>query len=237
MLLIPGGHCRPQTTGLQGAHQAVQFLMTSSIDKRQTLPAYTTCITNGVQDFLANYPRDCAPAFSSVFNPSNVVSGSSINQEAITAAYRLICQPRCGDPLIAYYNRCKAPRDIIDSFRYECARNSAGRLCYELAGNLVTDLARVSTNCDISTDCTTGCQNALTAFASNSGCCINTLNLTDFNDVHPFTTFDYSVWSGCGVDTPGFCNLETSSLSSAGVSKFVKALFLLTLLVLAMLLL
>ena len=239
MLLIPGGHCWPQTTAFQDTFQAVEFLTTSSIDKRQTIPAYITCIRNGVQDFLANYPQDCAPAFTSLLNSSNIVSGGSINQDAITAAYRLICQPRCGDPLIANYNRCNAPRDAIDSFRYECARNSAGRLCYELTGNLFTDFTRVSTNCNLqsSTNCTTGCQNALTTFASNSGCCINTLNITSGNNVFPFTTLDYSVWSGCGVNTPGFCNLETSSLSSAGVPKFVKTLFLLTLVVMTMLLL
>ena len=234
MLLIPGGHCRPQTetsSALQGVLEAVQFLTTSSIDKRQTtIPAYTTCITNGLQDFLASYPQDCMSAFSSV---SNIVSGGSVNLDAITALYRLMCQPRCGDPFIAFYRRCNAPQDVIDSVRRACVRDSAGRLCYELVGNLVTDLTRVLTNCNSqsSTACTSNCRNALTTFGSNGGCCINIANNT------ALTSYQYSVWSGCGVDTPGFCNLETSSLSSAGVPKFVKVLFLLTLIVVAMLLL
>ena len=234
MLLIPGGHCRPQTetsSALQGVLEAVQFLTTSSIEKRQTtIPAYTTCITNGLQDFLASYPQDCMSAFSSF------VSGGSVNLDAITALYRLMCQPRCGDPFIAFYQRCNAPQDVIDSVRRACVRDSAGRLCYELVGNLVTDLTRVSTNCNSqsSTACTSNCRNALTTFGSNSGCCINTGNITATST---FTAYQYSVWSGCGVDTPGFCNLETSSLSSAGVPKFVKVLFLLTLVVMTMLLL
>ena len=140
VLLISGGHCRPQKTSpaLLGALEAVQFLTTSSIEKRQTtVPAYTTCITNGLQDFLANYPQDCASQFSAALG---LTSGGSLNQDALIAAYRLICQPRCGDPFIAFYNRCNAPRDLIDSVRGACTRNSAGRLCYELFSNLITNL-------------------------------------------------------------------------------------------------
>ena len=233
MLLISGGHCRPQKTS--PALEVVQFLTTSSINKRQTtIPAYTTCITNGLQNFLANYPQDCASEFAAVLS---LTSGGSFNQDAITAAYRLICQPRCGDPIIEFYNRCNAPRDLIDSVRGTCARNSAGRLCYELLGNLITDLTRVSTNCNsqFTTVCSSDCQNALTTLGNNSGCCINVLNVTTITSISPFTSLQYSLWSGCGVNTPGFCNLETSSLSSAKVPKFVKALFLLTLIVMAML--
>ena len=242
MLLISGGHCRPQKTSpaLLGALEAMQFLATSSVEKRQTTnPAYITCIANGLQDLVADSPQDCASAFSVATNPASIVSGGSVNQDAITAAYRLICQPRCGDPLIALYNRCNAPRFSIDSVRGTCARNSAGRLCYELVSNLITDLTRVSTNCNMqsTTACTSECQNALRTFGSDSGCCINVLNVTALTSISPFTSLQYSLWSGCGVNTPGFCNLETSSLSSAKVPKFVKALFLLTLIVMAMLLL
>jgi len=238
VLLISGGHCRPQKTSpaLLGALEAVQFLATSSIEKRQTtLPAYITCIRNGLQNFLASYPQDCASEFPAAFS---FTSGGSLNQDALTAAYRLICQPRCGDPFIAFYNRCNVPRDLVDSVRGACARNSAGRLCYELVANLITDLTRVSANCNSqsTTACTSECQNALRTFGSNSGCCINIANTTTLNSISSFSTFQYSLWSGCGVNTPGFCNLETSSLSSANAPKFVKALFLLTLVVMAMLL-
>ena len=236
-LLIPGGHCRPQKTSsaLQGVLEVVQLLTTSSIDKRQiTIPAYATCIANDLQDVIANSPQDCAAGFSLVTNPNSIISGGAINQDAITAAYRLLCQPRCGDPLIALSNRCNASRDLIDSQRRICARNSAGRLCYELVGNLVTDLTRASTNCN-SQSCTSNCRSALTTLRSSSGCCINLGNITTLTSIS--TVYQYSVWSGCGVDTPGFCNLETSSPSSARVPKFVKALFLLTVVVMAMLLL
>ena len=246
VLLISGGHCRPQKTSsaLQGVLEAVQLLTTSSIDKRQTIPAYATCITNGLQDVIANSPQDCASAFSLLSNRSAIFSGGALNLDAITTTYRVLCQPSCGDLLIAFYNRCNAPRDVIDSFRGACARNSAGRLCYELTGNLVTDLTQILTDCNSqsSTNCTSNCRNALTTFGSNGGCCINIANNTATSS---FTAYQYSVWSGCGVDTPGFCDLEASTLnsteapttpSSAGVPKFVNALFLLTLIVMAMLL-
>ena len=240
VLLISDGHCRPQKTSpaLLGALEAVQFLTTSSINKRQTtIPAYLTCIRNGLQDLAADSPQDCRPAFSLVSNPASIVSGGSVNQDALIAAYRLICQPRCGDLLIALYNRCNAPQFSIDSVRGGCARNSAGRLCYELLGNLVNDLTRVITNCNSqsSTACTSDCRSALSTFGSNSGCCINIINSTTITT--SLTSYQYSLWSGCGVDTPGFCNLATSSLSSAEVPKFFKTLFLLTLIVMAMLLL
>ena len=87
VLLISGGHCRPQkiSPALLGALEAVQFLTTSSINKRQTtIPAYTTCIKNGLQNFSANYPQDCGSEFSAALG---LTSGGSLNQDALTAAY------------------------------------------------------------------------------------------------------------------------------------------------------
>ena len=123
--------------------------------------------------------------------------------------------------------------------------NNAGRFCYEQFGSIITDVTRVAFNCTSNSNCTTTCQNALTTFGSNSGCCINIFNIMTLTNISPFTALQNSLWSRCGVNTPGFCNLEASTLgsteapttpSSAGVPKFVKALFLLTLIVMAMLL-
>lgn len=236
MLLISGGHCRPQKTSsaLLGALEAVQFLTTSSIHKRQTTtPAYVTCIANNTQDFIANYPQDCTTQLTAAFS-SIAVSNGPLNQDAITVAYRLICQPRCGDPLIAYYRQCNAPQDIIDAQRALCTRNDANVLCYEQLGSIITDLFRVTSNCISPSSCTADCQNALTTSARNSGCCINIYNITS---ISLFPVLQNNLWSRCDVDTPGFCNLERSTLSSAGGPVFVKVLFLLTLVVMAVLLL
>jgi len=238
VLLISGGHCRPQKTSsaLLGALEAVQFLTTSSIHKRQTtVPAYATCLANNLQDFIASYPQDCASEINAA--TSSIASNSSPVQDAITAAYRLICQPRCGDPLIAYYRQCNTPQNIIDAQRAFCTRNDANVLCYEQVGSIITDLTRVASNCISPPNCTAGCQNALTTSARNSGCCINIYNTTLTTSISPFTALQNNLWSRCDVDTPGFCNLERSTLSSAGGPVFVKVLFLLTLTVMAVLLL
>ena len=114
-----------------------------------------------------------------------------------------------------------------------------------LAVYVITDVTRAASNCTSNSNCTTTCQNALTTIGSNSGCCINIFNITTLTNISPFTALQNSLWSRCGVDTLGFCNLEASTLgstealttpSSAETPKFVQALFLLTSIVIAMLL-
>ena len=238
MLLITGGHCQLKVTSpaLRGALEAGPFLTKSSINKRQTTPAYATCITNNLQSFLANYPQNCTSR-SNIVALSSALQGSLINSADITTAYGSICEPRCGNPLIAYYIRCNAPQEVIDAVRSGCARNDAGRLCYEQVASSIFDIIRASSICNSRSTCRANCRNALNTASSNSGCCINVLNITTLTRISQFTALQNSVWSGCGVDTPGFCNLETSTLSSAEAPKFVKVLFLLTLVVMAMLLL
>ena len=91
VLLISGGHCRPQATSsvLQGALEAVQFLSTSSVTKRQT-QIFGTCSRSQAANIFANYPRDCAAQLSNL-DVSGLVDQ---NAGALTAAYRIICQPR-----------------------------------------------------------------------------------------------------------------------------------------------
>ena len=239
VLLISGGHCKPGVTSsaLQGALEEVQFLTTYSIHKRQVTPAVSLCVPN-LQDFRTNYPQDCATELTTV-----LTAIQTLNISAITAAYRVVCEPRCGNPAIRFYNQCNASQEVIDSLRGLCTRNNAGRFCYEQISSMVTDVTQAGTDCASNSNCTTACQNALTTFGNNSGCCINTFNITTLTNTFPFTALQNSLWSRCGVDTPGFCNLETSTLSSteapttqsyAEAPKFVKALFVLTLVVMSM---
>ena len=66
---------------------------------------------------------------------------------------------------------------------------------------------------------------------------INILNNTDFIASGAIVTLSNNLWSSCGVGTPGFCNVNTSSLNVAQAPTFVKGLLLLTAIVMAMLLL
>ena len=237
VLMVPGGHCRPQVTAsaLQGALEAVQFLSTSSVAKRQT-GIFGTCSRSQVANIYANYPRDCAAQLSNL----DLSGIFSLNADAVTAGYRFICQPKCGNPMITFYSRCGFSQ-YISIVRAMCTRNDAGVFCYEKFNTLLTNEQRVITQCGIPRsffqDCATGCQSALITWRSENGCCINILNNTDFSASRAIATLSNNLWSSCGVGTPGFCNVHTSSLNVAQAPTFVKGLLLLTAIVMAMLLL
>ena len=232
-LLISCGHCRPQVTAtaLQGALEAVKFLTMSSIQKRQSGITFGNCNQNELANIFQNYPQDCVSALRNL-DLSNILNA---NTDAITATYRIICQPRCGNPIITFYNRCGFSQ-FTGIVRGLCSRNSAGTSCYQEFGNIASDETQVISNCNFqSSTCTAACQNALTNYG-RSGCCINVLNTTSLTGSTP-AGFQNSLWSGCGVNTPEFCDLETSSLSSADAPKIIKVSFMLTLVAMAMLLL
>ena len=238
VLLIPGDHCRPQVTSsaLQGALEALQFLSTSSVTKRQT-QIFGTCSRNQVANIFADYPLDCAAQLSNL----DVSGIMNQNAGALTAEYRIICQPRCGNPIITFYSRCGYSQ-YIGITRGVCTRNDAGVFCYEEFNTLLPNEQRVLTQCGIPRSsfqvCTTGCQNALITWRSENGCCINILNSTVFSTSgRTYATLTNNLWSSCGVGTPGFCNIQTSSLNVAQAPTFVKGLLLLTAIVMAVLLL
>ena len=234
-LLIPCGHCRPQATfsDLHYPLETLQMLTMGSIDKRQI--TIGMCTRSELQNIFANYPQDCTSGLSmsdlsSILNQQNVVS-------TLIAAYRIICQPRCGNPLITFYNRCGLPL-YGTVLRGLCGRNDAGMLCYEGLQTILLDTAQATGSCiRRSSACTSDCRNSLTNFENNNGCCLNAFNSTVFGSNSVFLSiYEYDLWSNCGVNTPGFCDLQTSSLSAAERPYFVRVLFLLTLIVTVVLL-
>ena len=236
LLLIPSGDCRsvrPQvTSGFDDALSVVEFLTTSSINKRQILG---TCSRSQVQNILADYPRDCSSQFQ------NLVVSNIVNEDAarVTATYRILCQPRCGNPIITFYNRCGLSR-YSHVTRGVCTRDDTGRFCYEEFGTLLPNDRRVVSECISRRTfvCSTNCRNALITLRRDNGCCLNILNSTLFRGSgNTYSTTSYNLWSSCGVGTPGFCSLQTSSLSSAKATVFVKVLLLLTFVVMGLLLL
>ena len=119
----------------------------------------------------------------------------TLNLSAVTAAYRVVCEPRCGNPAIGFYNQCNVSQEVIDSLRGLCTRNNAGRFCYEQLSSMFTDINQAGADCASNSNCTTACQNALTTFGNNSGCCINTFNITTLTNTFPFTALQNSLWS------------------------------------------
>lgn len=226
------GTCRPQATlsALQPL-EMFQGLLTGSVNKRQI--TFGTCTTAEIQQIFANYPQDCLSELG------RLDVSAILNQHIPTliAAYRVICDPRCGNPAISFYNQCGL--SLYSSIlRSLCSRNDAGGLCYEDFGTLIPDSNRVTANCipRFST-CTSSCQNSLTTLRNNNECCVNIFNNTVYSSnsfISP--VLDNDLWSDCGVATPSFCDLQTSSLSAAEGLYFVKVLSLLTLVVTAVLL-
>ena len=233
LLLIPSGHCRPQVTSssFEDVLEAVPFLTTGSINKRQILG---TCSRSQAANILADYPQDCLSQFRNL-DVSNIMNEDAAR---LTARYRIICQPRCGNPILTFYNRCGLSR-YGHAARGICTRNDAGRFCYEEFDTLLPNDRRVVSECISrrSFVCSTSCRNALVTLRRDNGCCINILNSTLFSGSgNTYSTTSYNLWSSCGVGTPGFCSLQTSSLSSAKSTTFVKVFLLLTFVVMALLL-
>ena len=166
-LFVPGCHCQPQVTSSSSALETIQF-QASSINKRQEM--WPAC-SNSWQDILASIPQDCRSQIS----PSSANTSAAA---ALTEAYRVLCEPRCGNSLIVYYNRCNTPQETVDFSRGLCTRNNANRLCYQQLNTMLSDWTQAISDCNSSTNCTTDCRNALNTFASNSGCCINIYNTT-----------------------------------------------------------
>ena len=240
-LFIPGCHCQPQVTSSSSALETIQF-QGSSINKRQEM--WPACITNNLKDFLPSIPQDCKSQISAVFGFRGALNTPAA-AATFTEAYRVICEPRCGNSLIAYYNRCNTPQEAVDFVRGFCTRINANRLCYQQLSTMTSDWTQVIYNCSSQsfTNCTTGCQNALNTFGSNSGCCINIYNTTligfDGSTTPPDFRLQESLWSTCSINTPEFCDLEASTLdytSSAEAPKFAKVIFLWILVVMGMLL-
>ena len=236
VLLIPGAHCRPRATSssFQDAVEIAQFVTTGSIHKRQNI-RIGQCDSNQVQTIFADYAQNCLSALTNL----DLTGISSRNPTTLTEVYRIICQPRCGNPILTFYSQCGLSQ-FADILRGFCSRNADGTLCYEDFVRVIPDAGRVASSCNFfsSAVCSMACRDALNNYVTNSGCCINVLNNTVFSAwSSTLNTLSNNLWSRCGVNTPGFCNFQTSTLSSAEGPYFAKVLLLLTLVVMAMLLL
>lgn len=228
--MIPCGHCRPEVnfSDLHFPLETLQMLTMGSIDKRQTT-TIGMCTAGELQQIFANYPQECGSGLS-MLDVSSVLNQNRVS--AVIAAYRVICQPRCGNPFITFYNRCGL--SLYGSVvRGLCSKNEADMFCYEGLETIITDTTRAASSCSSRrSPCTSNCRMSLTTFRNNNGCCLNVFNSTVYSSSSVIIPiYEPDLWSGCGVNTPGFCDLQTSSLSAAERPYFVRVLILLTLIV------
>ena len=224
VLLTPCGHCRPQVTAsdLQHFLRTSQPLTSRSVEKRQT------ACENATQQFMQTFPQDCATQLGTL------VFSDIPNQDGATlrTAFETICQPRCGNHFLPFFNQCGLSLQT-EALIGLCAIKTDGSSCYQDFIQIISDLNAIRLNCasDLST-CAPSCHNALRASVRN-GCCLNVLNSTVFSSssLDIPSVYGYDRWSGCNVTTLGSCDI--SSLSSAEAPYFVKVLFALTIIVMA----
>ena len=127
------------------------------------------------------------------------------------AAVEAFCDTNCLAPL-GEFSRCIGI-DIgfaIDLFEQRCARNINGTRCFTLEDTVNQTAIAIQENCltfgillpDPLT-CPQNCAPVLQRSNGDIGCCISLLNITDFTDIIPVA--NYSLWTACGVEPPGFC--------------------------------
>jgi len=119
-----------------------------------------------------------------------------------------------------------------------CAKNN-GKSCYEDFSQLIPDVNEIRWNWTAGCfTCTPSCWNALRTSVRN-GCCVNVFNSSVFSpNAMNLPAYEYNLWSGCSVTTPGFCspNPPKPRPTNSEATNSVKILFLLTLTAMAMLL-
>ena len=201
-----------------------------SVEPRQAV--FGTCTLEELVDLSRAVPQDCNDDIAAITGGD--LSGLfddilNRNPATLTAIYRVFCQPRCGNPILQTFLSCSL-NPIADAARYLCSTNAAGSQCFELFDPLLADANQAAPSCSRSVStfsCSFSCSSALTTLRDNSGCCVNFLNnsavLVTQSSV--LSTLEFELWERCSVITPGFCNLETSSISSAVAVLLSKILF------------
>ena len=229
VVLIPCGLCRPQVTSSDLLHSlgTSQALRPSrSFQKRQT------ACENATQRFIQNYPQECMPQFGMQLSFSLLLDQDG---STLTTAFRAICQHICVTHFLHFFTQCQLSLQA-EALMGLCAQNTDGRSCYEDFSQLIPDVNEIRWNCTAdpsSSTCTPSCQNAIRTSVRN-GCCVNVFNSSVFSpNSMNLPAYEYDLWSGCNVTTPGFCLTRTDA---AEATNSAKILFLLTLTAMAMLL-
>lgn len=205
----------------------------SVIQPRQAV--FGTCTIDDVLAFSLSgaVPTDCnedliAVAGDDLFGENGFFTDVlNLNPATVTAVYRILCQPRCGNPLVRFVSECGLNANA-DAARYLCSTNGAGSRCYEGFNPLLPDANAVVSSClPASASCSFFCENALTTLRVDSGCCVNFFNDSTVFATEPLllSALEYDLWDNCDVATPDFCNLDTSTLSGAMAVTLSKILF------------
>lgn len=185
-------------------------------------PRQTGCTTQETNDLLSAIPEDCIRDLNTITGGFllNIFFNNDLfqlNPATLTAAFNVVCQPRCGNPIVRFYRDCGNPPQAAETFRYLCSTNAAGSQCFERFDPLLPNANQSLFSCSTSNIlCSSSCSNALTTLRSNTGCCVNFLNDSAvFGGSLILSTLQFELWDRCSVATPTFCDLDTSTISHA----------------------
>ena len=236
VFIVSSGHCEMQVAFSEhdvDAKTLPDFLNVKAIEKRQV---YGTCTrTELAEKISSSFPQDCT---SEIQNTTDAIINQSLTtglngtaalgqvSDRIAAISEIYCRPRCGNPFVTSYIQCGLP-EVSDFWRGLCTKNSNDVLCYEILGNILVGEILVQIHCNGSRDrtgCPANCRSALRNIGRYSGCCLNVLNTTYSRSaletvnmlygLNVTSSIQYDLWSWCGVATPGYCNLERSTLQA-----------------------
>ena len=185
--------------------KGINQLTKHSIGSRQV-----SCNISSIQ----NYPSDC--------------------REVLSSNSPMICEPRCGQPLVNFYIRCGSPGTATALVR-RCGTTSMGTRCMDRSVDtaLATRSNEIGMACHgtiLSGDqCTTECRNTLTNVRQSLGCCLNLMDTTAITNMVN-RGYNRQLWEQqCGVDLPPECPSSLSASTVLRVSKMVLAVVLLLL--------
>ena len=140
-------------------------------------------------------------------------------QQLFTRFANYECMPSVGQQLINTLQQNSRCSDTAKQYVDDCSINDNEYCVVVIGSDVSSDISSNSlyfslvANCSTSSSafCSSSCQSAINDINDSYGCCVRVLNDTDFD----WPELSYSVWSRCGVQTPGVCSNSTLTLSGA----------------------
>lgn len=174
--------------------------------KEARVSRQTDCTVEQMQKILGNYPEDCLSGLEAI----NITQLQVLDQTQVAEFGAIFCQPRCGNPLVKFYQTCfgELGKPISTFFIQLCAKSPQGVDCYSV--NAISTIKVAATNCSTigetnATACASSCQSSLQSTVTSIDCCINLLNVGGLIN----TTGILQEY--CSVEVPGFCTKSTLS--------------------------
>jgi len=113
----------PKTSSLSGAS------LQAHTNQWRLQPRQTGCTAQETNDLLSAIPEDCIRDLNTITGGFliNIFFNNDLfqlNPATLTAAFNVVCQPRCGNPIVRLYRDCGNPPQAAETFRYLCSTNA-----------------------------------------------------------------------------------------------------------------